>query len=136
MRAAFIQLYDFVTGRPETVTNVRRIKMVFVPLMLLTAGLLMSFAWIGHLKFKSWNFLTALVLSWFLVLPEYLLNVFSVRWGRDAFTGAQMAAMHLGSGVLFVTLIARLYLGEPLGWFQYTGFALMAVAIVLILVKF
>ena len=136
MRSAFLQLYDFVTGRPETGTSVRHIKMVFVPLMLLIAGLLMSFAWIGHLKFKSWNFLTALVLSWFLVLPEYLLNVFSVRWGRDAFTGAQMAAMHLGSGVLFVTLIARLYLGETLGWSQYTGFALMAVAMMLILVKF
>src|SRR5215510_2783281 len=142
MRAEFIQLYDFVTGRvdsftgPETVTSLRHVKMVLVPLMLLTAGLLMSFAWIGHLKFKSWNFVTALVLSWFLVLPEYLLNVFSVRWGRDAFTGAQMAAMHLGSGVLFVTLIARLYLGETLGWSQYTGFALMAIAIVLILVKF
>jgi hypothetical protein len=27
-------------------------KTVLVPLMLLTAGILMSFAWIGHLKFK------------------------------------------------------------------------------------
>ncbi len=46
------------------------VKIIFVPLMLLTAGLLMSFAWIGHLKFKSWNFLTALAVSWLLVLPE------------------------------------------------------------------
>lgn len=106
--------------------------MVLVPLMLLSAGLLMSFAWIAHLKFKSWNFLTALALSWLLVLLEYLLNVFSVRWGHDTFTGAQMAAMHLGSGVLFVTLIARLYLGESLSWSQYTGFVLMAIAIALI----
>ena len=125
-----------ITPQPQKIDRPSRMKTILVPLMLLTAGLLMSFAWIGHLKFKSWNFLTALVLSWFLVLPEYLLNVFSVRWGRDAFTGAQMAAMHLGSGVLFVTLIARLYLSETLGWSQYTGFALMAIAIVLILVKF
>jgi uncharacterized protein len=142
MRVALIHFYDFVTGRlgiytsSEAVTNVKHVKTVLVPLMLLSAGLLMSFAWIGHLKFKSWNFLTALALSWLLVLPEYLLNVFSVRWGRDTFTGAQMAAMHLGSGVLFVTLIARLYLGESLGWSQYTGFVLMAIAIVLILIKF
>ena len=111
-------------------------KTILVPLMLLTAGLLMSFAWIGHLRFKSWNFFVALAASWFLVLPEYLLNVFSVRWGRDVFSGAQMAAMHLGSGVLFVTLIAKLYLGEGLRWSQYAGFALMGLAIVLILVKF
>lgn len=111
-------------------------KIVLVPLMLLTAGLLMSFAWIGHLRFKSWTFLTALAVSWLMVLPEYILNVFSVRWGREVFSGAQMAAMHLGSGVLFVTLIARWHLGEHLGWSQYAGFALMAIAIVLILAKF
>ena len=62
-------------------------KILFVPLMLLAAGLLMSFAWIGHLRFRSWNFLTALVLSWLLVLPEYMLNVFSVRWGRTVYSG-------------------------------------------------
>ncbi len=111
-------------------------KIVLVPLMLLTAGMLMSFAWIGHLKFKSWSFLTALAVSWLLVLPEYMLNVFSVRWGRDTFSGAQMAAMHLGSGVLCVALIAKLYLGENLSTPQLAGFGLMGVAITLIVVKF
>jgi hypothetical protein len=38
-------------------------KTVFVPLMLLTAGLLMSFAWIGHLKFKSLTFWGALAMN-------------------------------------------------------------------------
>jgi len=79
--------------------------------------------------------LTALAASWLLVLPEYILNVFSVRWGRGVFSGAQMAAMHLGSGVLCVALIAKLYLGEALSWVQAVGFVLMAIAIGLILVK-
>ena len=125
-----------VIPQPEKRDRPSRMKIVLIPLMLLTAGLLMSFAWIGHLRFKSWNFFVALAASWFLVLPEYLLNVSSVRWGRGVFSGAQMAAMHLGSGVLFVTLIAKLYLGESLRWSQYAGFALMGLAIVLILVKF
>lgn len=111
-------------------------KLILVPLMLLMAGLLMSFAWIGHLKFKSWSFFTALAVSWLLVLPEYILNVFSARWGREVFSGAQMAAIHLGSGVLCVALIARLHLGETLSWTQLAGFALMGVAIALILIKF
>jgi len=111
-------------------------KVVLVPLMLLTAGLLMSFAWIGHLKFKSWSFFTALAVSWLMVLPEYILNVSSVRWGRGTFSGAQMAAMHLGSGVVCVALIARLFLGETLSWSQLAGFVLMGVAIALILIKF
>lgn len=137
MRSSSARRWSVPATAPEPEKRVRPslMKTVLVPLMLLTAGLLMSFAWIGHLRFKSWNFLLALTVSWFLVLPEYLLNVFSVRWGREVFSGAQMAAMHLGSGVLFVTLIARLHLGETLRWSQYAGFALMGLAIVLIMVK-
>jgi uncharacterized protein (DUF486 family) len=103
--------------------------------MLVMAGLLMSFAWIGHLKFKSFTFLMALAMSWSLVLPEYILNVFSVRWGRGTFSAAQMSAIHLASGVVCVSLIARFYLGEMLSRTQFAGFALMGIAIVLILAK-
>ncbi len=71
-----------------------------------------------------------------MVLPEYVLNVYSVRWGRDVFSGAQMAAVHLGSGVVCVALIAKLFLGESLTWSQLAGFGLMGTAIALILVKF
>jgi len=74
--------------------------------------------------------------SWLLVLPEYFLNVFSVRWGRGLFSGAQMASIHLGSGVVCVALIARFYLGEILSWPQLAGFVLMEIAIALILIKF
>jgi hypothetical protein len=110
-------------------------KIVLVPVMLLMAGLLMSFAWIGHLKFKSFTFWQALGMSWCLVLPEYILNVFSVRWGRGTFSGAQMAAIHLASGVICVSMIARFYLGESLSRNQFIGFGLMGVAISLILAK-
>lgn len=79
---------------------------------------------------------TALAMSWTVVLPEYILNVFSVRWGRDQFSGGQMAAIHLASGVVCVALISRLFLGETLRVSQFAGFALMGVAISLILIKF
>lgn len=110
-------------------------QLLYVPLMLVLAGLLMSFAWIGHLKFKEWSFWTALAVSWSLVLPEYILNVFATRSGHATFTGAQMAAIHLGSGVLCAALISRYYLGEAVSSQQVVGFLLMGVAIVLILVK-
>lgn len=110
-------------------------KVLLVPLMLFTAGLLMSFAWIGHLKFKSLSFLMALAMSWSFVLPEYILNVFSVRWGRGLFSAAQMSAIHLVSGVVCVSLISRFYLGEALSRSQFAGFVLMGIAISLILVK-
>lgn len=128
-----------VAERPSTAyspTKGLTMKTVLIPLMLMTAGLLMSFAWIGHLKFKSLTFLGALAMSWSMVLPEYILNVYSVRWGRDVFSGAQMAAIHLASGVVCVALISRLFLGETLRLPQFAGFALMGIAISLILIKF
>src|SRR5271155_4826844 len=100
--------------------------------MLFLAGSLMSFAWIGHLKFKSWSFWTALAVSWFLVLPEYILNVSSARLGREVFSGAQMAAMHLGAGVICCAIVSTLHLKESLSLSQLCGFLLMFIAVVLI----
>lgn len=108
---------------------------VFVPMMLAVAGFLMACAWIAHLKFKTWGFWPALALSWLFVLPEYVLNVFSARWGREVFSGAQMAAIHLVAGVICVALVSRFYLGESLSGTQLLGFALMCVSIALIIYK-
>lgn len=110
-------------------------KVFLVPLMLFTAGMLMAVAWLAHLKFKQWSLGTALLASWVFVLPEYLLNVASVRWGHDLYTSAQMAAIHLASGAISVALVSNFYLGEPLRVTQLVGFALMVVSVSLIVVK-
>jgi uncharacterized protein (DUF486 family) len=110
-------------------------KVFLVPLMLFCAGMLMAVAWIAHLKFKSWSFGLALLASWAFVLPEYLLNVASVRWGHDLYSGAQMAAMHLASGAICVTLVSAFYLGETIKITQLVGFGLMVVSLSLIVMK-
>jgi uncharacterized protein len=111
------------------------VKYYLVPLMSALSGVLMAFAWIGHLRFKEWSFMTALLLSWLIVLPEYLMNVFSARWGRPEFTGGEIAAMHLASGVVSVALISKFFLDEPMSTQQLGGFMLMAVAVLLIIYK-
>lgn len=110
-------------------------KFLLVPLMSVASGVLMSVAWIGHLKYKEMTFLTALMISWLIVLPEYLLNVFSARWGRPEFTGGQIAAMHLAAGVVSVALVSKFFLGEPMTARQLCGFLLMGVAVLLIIFK-
>ncbi len=106
---------------------------VLVPLMLLTSSVLMAFAWIGHLKYEdTWSFWTALGVSWMVVLPEYLLNVFATRYGHAVYSAAQMAALNLSSGVICVALVSHFFLGEALSPRQFVGFGLMIVAIVLI----
>ncbi len=110
-------------------------KYILVPLMACGAGLLMSIAWIGHLRFKDMTFWNAFFISMIIVVPEYILNVYSARWGHEVFTGGQVAAMHLAAGIVAVALVSRFYLGEPLAWTQILGFGLMVVSVVLIVVK-
>lgn len=103
--------------------------------MLFTSSAIMALAWLGHLRFRSYGFVVAVLLSWSLVLPEYLLNVSAIRYGHGTFTGAQMAAFNLSSGVLCVALVARFFLGEELTGRQMIGFTLMAIGVLLVMSK-
>jgi len=108
-------------------------KTVLVPLFMFLSSCLMALAWLGHLRFRDQiGFWTALAASWLLVLPEYLLNVAATRFGYGAYSGAQMASLHLAFGVVWVAIVSRLVLREPLAMSQLIGFALLAVATVLI----
>ena len=109
------------------------LKTLLIPAMLFLSSILMAFAWIGHLKYhKTWSFWVALGISWMIVLPEYLLNVGATRWGKDVYTGAQMATFNLCSGVVCVALVSHFFLKEKMGAHQIIGFVLMVIAMALI----
>ncbi len=95
----------------------------------------MALAWLGHLRFKQLSYWVAIPLAWLLVLPEYALNIAALRRGYGRYSGGQMAAFRLCSGVVCVALVARLVLGEPLTTTKLVGFALMLVAMVLVAAK-
>ena len=103
-----------------------------VPVLLLTSSFLMAFAWLGHIKFRHKGFLIAFICSWLLVLPEYLLNVFDIRWGVEVYKPSEMAAINLCTGVLCVAIVSRFFLGEHLHTRKILGFAFMAVGVVLV----
>jgi len=110
-------------------------KMLIVPLMLFVSSMIMALAWIGHIRFQHKGYFLALIVSWCLVLPEYILNVSAIRYGHDVFSGGQMAAMNLSSGVVCVALVARYFLGEHLSRLQVSGFVLMTVAVGLVVYR-
>ncbi|HZL27037.1 MAG TPA: DMT family protein [Acidobacteriaceae bacterium] len=111
-------------------------KKILVPVLMLVSSSLMATAWLGHLKFRnSIGFWMALGASWLLVLPEYVLNVAATRFGYGTYSGAQMASFHLAGGVVCVALVSHYLLGERLGLVQLLGFALLAVAMLLIMYR-
>ncbi len=95
----------------------------------------MAFAWLAHLRFRHYPLIVTLLASWLLVIPEYVLNVYSTRLGYGTYTGAQMASLNLCTGVMCVAGVSVLILGEKLTRRQWFGFGLMAVAIVLIVYR-
>lgn len=103
-----------------------------VPLMLFASSFLMALAWLGHIRFRRRPYGLALLTSWLIVLPEYMLNIAAIRWGHEVYEGSEMAAMNLTSGVLCVALVAHVVLGERLLKRQILGFAMMAVAVALV----
>lgn len=116
------------TGRPP-----RGVKGIVVPLMLVASSLIMAVAWLGHLRLKhQLSFMAATLLAWLLVLPEYALNIKALRMGYGLFSGGQMAAIRLASGVVAVALVSRFVLGEALTLRKLLGFGVMILAMVLI----
>lgn len=103
-----------------------------VPLMLFASSILMAFAWLGHIRFRHKGFFFALLVSWFIVLPEYLLNISAIRWGIGTYQPSEMAAMNLSSGVVCVAIVSKLFLGEHLNPRQISGFVLMGFGVILV----
>jgi uncharacterized protein (DUF486 family) len=108
-------------------------KSILVPLMIATSGAFMAVAWLGHLRIRERGFWVALAMSWAIVLPEYVLNVAATRLGHCTFTGAQMGAMHLCSGVVCVALVSRFVLGEAIQTTQIFGLACLALGAYLVM---
>jgi len=107
-------------------------ELYLVPLMLFISSILMAFAWLGHIKFREKTFIQALIFSWLLVLPEYLLNVSAIRWGIGTFEPSEMAAMNLCTGVICIAFVSKIFLGEKLNPLKIVGFILMAISVVLV----
>ena len=51
-------------------------------LLLIGSNVFMTFAWYYHLKHKTWPLVMAIVLSWLIALPEYILQVPANRIGH------------------------------------------------------
>ncbi len=56
-------------------------------LLLIGSNCFMTWAWYGHLKKAAWALPVAILLSWLIALPEYILQVPANRFGHLAFGG-------------------------------------------------
>ncbi|MCA9307673.1 MAG: DMT family protein, partial [Phycisphaerales bacterium] len=107
---------------------------------LLTVGLLicsnifMTWAWYGHLKRTGWTIPLAIVVSWLIALPEYLLQVPANRVGHanfgGPFTAAQLKIIQEAITLAVFIGFAILILREKPRLNEYIAFALILAGVV------
>ncbi|ANP47937.1 DMT family protein [Candidatus Viadribacter manganicus] len=95
-------------------------------LMLIASNVFMTFAWYGHLKFKSTPLLIVIVISWGIAFVEYCLAVPANRFGSAAYSTAELKTMQEVITLVVFVLFSTLYLREQLTWNHFIGFTLIA----------
>ena len=94
--------------------------------MLLASNIFMTFAWYGHLKFKSTPLAIAILVSWGIALFEYWLAVPANRWGSAVYSTAQLKTIQEVITLVVFAGFSVFYLNEPLGWNHALGFTFIA----------
>ena len=99
----------------------------FAPIVLLVASnVFMTFAWYGHLKFKTSPLWIAVVASWAIAFLEYWLAVPANRIGSAVYSAAELKTIQEVITLLVFAGFSVLYLEEPVGWNHAIGFSLIA----------
>lgn len=98
-------------------------------LLLTISNLFMTFAWYGHLKFKSSPLWLAILASWLIAFFEYCFQVPANRYGHGQFSAAQLKVMQEVITLLVFSGFAVLYLNEQLRWNHLAAFACLLGAV-------
>ena len=108
----------------------------FYPIILLTiSNIFMTFAWYGHLKFKSAALWTVILASWGIAFFEYCFQVPANRIRHDYFSAAQLKIKQEAITIVVFCIFSILYLKEELKWNYLLGFALILLAVFFVFKK-
>lgn len=108
----------------------------FLPVLLLVgSNVFMTFAWYGHLRYKSSPLLLAIAVSWGIALFEYCLMVPANRLGSMVYSAPQLKGMQEVITLLVFAGFSSWHLEQPLKWNHWAGFGLIVVAAWLIFLE-
>ena len=107
-----------------------------IPVVLLTiSNIFMTFAWYGHLKFKTAPIVLVIILSWGIAFFEYCFQVPANRIGHSVYSAAQLKTVQEIITLLVFSGFSVLYLKEQLKWNYLVGFVFIILAAVFIFHK-
>jgi hypothetical protein len=88
----------------------------------------MTFAWYGHLKYKSAPLFTVILISWLIAFAEYCFQVPANRIGHGTFTAGQLKTIQEIITLIVFCLFSVFYLKEEVRWNYIVGFAFIVAA--------
>ncbi|MBL9174168.1 MAG: DMT family protein [Verrucomicrobiales bacterium] len=88
----------------------------FPVVMLCASNVFMTFAWYGHLKYKSAPLWMAILASWGIAFLEYLIQVPANRWGSVSFSPYQLKILQEVITVVVFMVFAFFYLQTRPQW--------------------
>lgn len=94
--------------------------------LLLASNVFMTFAWYGHLNFKSSPLWLVVLVSWGIAFFEYCLAVPANRYGHEIYSAAKLKTMQEVITLVVFAGFSVLVLKESLGWNHLVGFCLIA----------
>ena len=97
--------------------------------LLLISNTFMTFAWYGHLKYKSAPIVVAIVASWLIAFGEYCFQVPANRIGYGQFNGYQLKIIQEVITLSVFAVFAYFYLGEALKWNYVVSFVFLLFAV-------
>lgn len=93
--------------------------------LLILSNLFMTFAWYGHLKYKSWPLYLAILISWGIAFFEYCLQVPANRIGHGVLTAPQLKTLQEAITFTVFVLFSIYYLEERPSVYDMAAFALI-----------
>jgi uncharacterized protein (DUF486 family) len=97
--------------------------------LLIISNTFMTFAWYGHLKYRSAPIVEAILVSWLIALGEYCFQVPANRIGYGRFTGYQLKIIQECITLIVFVVFAYFYLDEPVKWNYAVSFLFLVGAV-------
>ena len=101
----------------------------FLPIIMLTiSNVFMTFAWYGHLKYKSTALWVVILVSWGIAFLEYCFQIPANRIGHEYYSAAQLKTIQEIITLVVFSVFSVLYLKEQFKWNYLVGFAFIILA--------
>ncbi len=111
---------------------VRAILPIF---LLLISNIFMTFAWYGHLKFKTSTLWAVVLISWGIAFFEYCFQVPANRIGYETYSAAQLKTIQEVITLIVFSFFSVFYLKEQFRWNYIVGFCFIILAVFFIFKK-